>query len=134
MGDECRKRKRRNRKRKVIWYNPPYNMQVKTNVGRKFIEILEDSFPNRNPLHKIFNRNSVKISYCTMSNLKSYISQHNKKLLDNDKHENPPMGIMNCSCPKNIKDDCPPGGRCLDVNIIYQAEVEKLTEIQNNTI
>ena len=32
--------------------------------------------------------------------------------------------MVNCSCPANKKDICPLDGRCLDINIIYQAEVE----------
>ena len=45
----------RNRKRKVIWCNPPWNANVKTNLGRKFINIIDRCFPNEHPLHKIFN-------------------------------------------------------------------------------
>ena len=73
---------------------------------------------------KIFNRNTVKISYSNTSNLKSYIAQHNKQILSNDQNDNPPKGVENCSCPTNKKDNCPLDGICLDVNIIYQAEVK----------
>ena len=31
----------RNRKRNIIWYNPPYNKSVSTNIGRVFLNLLE---------------------------------------------------------------------------------------------
>ena len=72
---------RKNRKREIIWYNPPYSRNVATNVGRAFLKILDDEFPKEHVLHKIFNRNTVKISYSCMSNLKQNIDGHNKSIL-----------------------------------------------------
>ena len=34
-------RKRRNRKRKVTWYNPPFCHSVRTNLSRKFINLVQ---------------------------------------------------------------------------------------------
>ena len=99
-------------------------MDVKTNIGKIFLKILDESFPKNSQLGKIFNRNTVKISYCTTCNLENFICQHNKNLLNADIQDNPPKGMVNCSCPANKKDICPLDGRCLDINIIYQAEVE----------
>ena len=48
------KKKRRNRR--VIWYNPPFNLQVKTNIGQEFIRIIERNFPKQHPLHKHINK------------------------------------------------------------------------------
>ena len=60
--------KRPARKRKILWFNPPFSMNVSTNIGAKFIKLIQTSFPTDHPLHKIFNKNSVKISYrCTKS-------------------------------------------------------------------
>ena len=36
--------------------------------------------PKSNKLHKIFNRNTVKVSYCCTENLWSIIKTHNKKV------------------------------------------------------
>ena len=55
-------RKKRCRKRKIIWYNPPFSSNVSTNIGRKFFTLLEKHFPKNNPLHKLFNKNTIKIS------------------------------------------------------------------------
>ena len=36
---------RRNRNRKVIWFNPPYSQNVKTNIGKIFIKLVREQFP-----------------------------------------------------------------------------------------
>ena len=37
--------KERNRKRQIIWFNPPYSVNVKTNVGKLFIRLTDKHFP-----------------------------------------------------------------------------------------
>ena len=56
----------RNRQRNIIWYNPPFSKNVSTNIGQIFLKIIDEEFPAGHPLHKIFNRNTVKISYSCM--------------------------------------------------------------------
>ena len=56
-------KRKRNRQRKIIWYNPLWNANVKTNLGRKFLNIIDRCFPNGHPLHKIFNKHTLKLSY-----------------------------------------------------------------------
>ena len=34
------------RKRNIIWLNPPYSMNVKTNIVRKFLQLIDKHFPN----------------------------------------------------------------------------------------
>ena len=107
---------RKNRKREILWYNPPYSKNVATNVGRAFLKILDEEFPKEHVLHKIFNRNTVKISYSCMSNLKQNIDGHNKSIL----HTKivPPK---TCNCRKPA--ECPMNGNCLKESVIYQATV-----------
>jgi len=63
---------KKKRKRKIIWFNPPYSISVKTNIGRTFLQLIKKHFPKHNSLHKIFNKNTLKISYsCTI--LPSYL-------------------------------------------------------------
>ena len=50
------------RKRKIIWFNPVFSMNVKTNVGKTFLKLLQRYFPKRYPMHKIFNGNTGKIN------------------------------------------------------------------------
>ena len=71
------KKKSRCRKRNVLWFNPPYNSSVKTPVGKRFLKLVDKHFPKSNPLSKILNRKTIKVSYRTTSNLKQIISSHN---------------------------------------------------------
>ena len=61
-----------------------------------------------------------------MPNMENHISTHNRKIIRSNLgiYDNPPKGILNCSCPRNKKQMCPLNGRCLDVNIVYQATIE----------
>ena len=43
---------RKNHPRNILWYNPPFSKNVKTNVGECFLS-LDQHFPKSNPLHKI---------------------------------------------------------------------------------
>ena len=51
------------RKRQIIWFNPPHSKNVTTKVGRFFLSLIDKQFPPHHKLHKLFNRNNVKISY-----------------------------------------------------------------------
>ena len=64
---------RTNRCRNIIWYNPPFSKNVATNVGRTFLKILDEEFPENHVFHKIFNRNTVKSATvaCPTSSRKS---------------------------------------------------------------
>ena len=98
---------RRNRHRDIIWYNPPFSRNVATNVGRSFLKILDEEFPKSNALHKIFNRNTVKISYSCMPNLRQKIDSHNKSTLRKTNAVTPKA--CNCRQPAH----CPLDGNCL---------------------
>ena len=67
------------RSRNIIWFNPPYNSNVKTNIGHKFLQAIDDCFPKNNPLHKIFNRNTLKLSYSCMPNIRNTRSYYRKQ-------------------------------------------------------
>ena len=69
------------RQRNIIWYYPPFSKSVKSNVVRDFLQLLHKHFATGNPLHKLFNRNTVKVSYSCMPNVKSIIYCHNKRIL-----------------------------------------------------
>ena len=71
---------RHNRKRNITWFNPPFNKHTTTNIGKKFLQLLDNCFPPQNKLHKLLNRNTVKLSYSCMPNMKQIISNHNKTL------------------------------------------------------
>ena len=106
----CKQSNRRQHNRKIIRYNPPFNLQVKTNIGKTFFQLLDKTFPSHHRLHKIINRNTVKISYSCMPNIASQISSHNKKIKQEPKksqHPNPKT--CDCqvaqNCPLNVRND-----------------------------
>ena len=105
-NQERKKNSKRNRHRNVIWFNPPYSKNVETNVGKRFLKLLDDHFPKNHKLHKIFNRKNVKVSYGCVDNIAQIIEKHNKKVLTPEKPE------------------CPLDGACLTKSIVYQAEVK----------
>ena len=65
-----------NRKRKVVWFNPPYNAEVKTNIGQVFLKLVRKHFYKRHRYKKIFNTNTIKLSYSCTPNVKNLI-KHN---------------------------------------------------------
>ena len=38
-------KRKRSRSKRVIWFNPPYSMNVNTNVGKEFLLLLDKHFP-----------------------------------------------------------------------------------------
>ena len=69
------------RKRQIIWFNPPYSKNVTTKVGKYFLSLIDKHFPLHHKLHKLFNQNNVKISYSCPTNIKSMINAHNRNML-----------------------------------------------------
>ena len=117
--------KKKSRKRNETWFNPPWNAAVKTNVGKKFLRIIDTSFSGNNPLKKILNRNTVKIGYKCMPNMGSLVSKHNTKLLMEEK----PQQAQGCNCTGGPT-TCPlPAPECQKESVIYVASVSE----QNNT-
>ena len=108
---------RRGRKRKIIWYNPPFSMNVKTNLGKEFLKLLNTHFHRQHAFRKIFNKNTVKLSYSCTKNVASIISSHNRKILNTNHPE-----TRSCNCRN--KDSCPLNNQCLTKNIVYEAKIE----------
>ena len=115
----------KNQKRKgnarSIWFNPPYSMNLKTNVGQKFLRLLDKHFPRGSILYPLINRSKVKLSYRCLPNMGAKISKHNTRILDK-KPEEP-----KCNC----RDQCPLPGKCRTDKVIYRATVE--TNEKNET-
>ena len=112
--------KRKRRRRNVIWFNPPFNRNVQTNIGKAFINLINKCFPTGHKLRKIFNRNTIKLSYSCMPNMKQIIDGHNKAILKTAAQPDQQTTKM-CNCRK--KDECPLKGECLKKEIVYQATV-----------
>ena len=112
----------KNRSRNIIWFNPPFSKNVKTNIGKIFLKLIKKDFPNHHRLHKIFKLNTIKLSYSCMSNMSSFIKQHNRNILFS------PPNSEKRSCNCRNKDNCPLAGNCLKTCIIYRADVIKLNQ------
>ena len=113
-------KKKRNRKGNVVWFNPPFSESVKNNIGRQFLCLIDKHFSKHHRLHKICNRNTVKISYNCMPNMASIISRHNKKLLNGG--GNTPSDLPACNCRN--KTNCPLNGGCREQAVIYKASID----------
>ena len=70
-------------------------------------------------LHKICNRNNVKISYSCTPNMASIISGHNKNLLNCNNTQTDITPPCNC----RVKSDCPFAGACREMSIICKATI-----------
>ena len=78
--DEMNKKKKRNRKKRQHWFNPPHSDNLRTNVGEKFINIVKSEFNEQHVLHNIFNTKTIRLSYSCMPNMAKQVSMHNAKV------------------------------------------------------
>ena len=118
------KAKKRN-KRKAIWFNPPFCRSVKTNVKRTFINLVNRHFGDKNPLSKIFNKNTINCSYSCMPSIDRVINHHNKKILKETKTKGE---TKPCNCKKEPCPLKPVDKSCNTESVIYKAYVETLEE------
>ena len=93
--------------------NPPFNQCVSNNIAKVFLKLLDKHSLKSNILHKIFNRNSVKVRYSCTQNISQIISNHNMSIL-NSRTEN----CLPCNCQK--KEECPLDGKCRSKDVIYE--------------
>ena len=123
----------RTRQRNVTWYNPPFSKNVKTNVARDFLRLIDKHFPPSHQLHAIFNRHTIRVSYSCMTNMKTFIQNHNKHiLLQHDKQDEtqnqttnnrPATSNQTPTCNCRVRNECPMAGKCLTKSVVYQADV-----------
>ena len=106
-------------------------MNVTTPVAKKSIQLIKDRFPRNHPLSKIFNKNTIKVSYKTTPNMKQIITSHTvSKIKESVKEE---VEQKMCSCPKKKKEACPLKGECLKDCTVYQATVNHTKTGQQET-
>lgn len=117
--EDDEKKQPRKRKRKIIWFNPPYCKSIKTNIGKKFLQIINKYFGVDSKFKKYLNKNNIKLSYSCLPNIETIIKNHNKKLTNCNKNDEDET----CNCRN--KEKCPlKGGNCRAKNVIYQATVK----------
>ena len=103
------------KKRNIIWYNPPCPANTNSNIGKIFFKLLRKNFSRGHNFYKIFNKNTVKLSYSSTKNMASLITTHNRSIL------NPNDQVYGCNWM--VKNDCPLHHQWLTAGIIYQATV-----------
>ena len=108
---------KKQRKRSIIWFNPPYRKNVKINTGKIFLNFIKKHFLPHHKFHKLFNKNKVKISYSCTRNIKTTINSHNAKILFPKKRTEQ----RTCNCLN--KGNCPLEQKCLTTNIVYKTKV-----------
>ena len=92
-------------------YESTLNYKLKNTLGKKteadveilygsihlltkiFFHLVDKHFPKSNRLHKIFNRNTVKVSYSCMENISQIIKRHNEQVTKTNKRS-----IAPCNC------------------------------------
>ena len=105
----------------VTSQNPPYNMNVKTNIGKAFLFLVKKHFPPKHKYRSLFNKNTIKLSYSCMENVEQIIKKHNAKILKSTEKVEPETR-KNCNCQK--ASSCPMSGNCQNKCIVYRAEVK----------
>ena len=112
------------------WFNPPYSKNVATNIGKKFFHLLDKCFPPANKLHRLLNRNTIKLSCSCMPNVHNIISRHNKSTLAKTEPK-PDDNARTCNCRDS--DECPVENKCLTKGVVYQATVTRQDNMKNET-
>ena len=113
--------KKRHRNRKIIWYNPPYSLDVRRNLGHDFLQLIDKHFHKSHPLCRIINRNTIKISYSCTNNIGHLIKGHNKRILEKSNSDSEPSVSKTCNC--RAKTSCPLNGNYLSRSIVYNAKL-----------
>ena len=89
---------KKKRKCKIIWFNPPYWVNVKTNISKTISKLSKEKSFKKNKLHNIFNTSNIKISYSYMNDISSITAGHNTSLLQ------PKITKYGCNC--RVKNTC----------------------------
>ena len=117
-----------NSKRNIVWFTPPFNIFCSTNVGEIFRRLIEKHFSRNKMLGKLFNKNTLKISYSCLPNIKAKIGSHNKVLIYKSFEKD--IVSTKCNCQKSI--ECPLNGQCVVSSVIYKAEILEEGEKEGN--
>ena len=55
-------KKSKQRKRNILWFNPPFSKNVATKIGRYFVNLIDKQFLRDHKFYKVFNRNNAKVN------------------------------------------------------------------------
>ena len=131
-GNAEARKKRKNRGRNCIWFNPPFLLSVKNNLTKTYYSIVERAFPKDHEyLGKLLNKNNMRISYSCTQNMASLVTSHNKKIIE--KASKKECIQKKRSCVRGAI--CPLDGLCMTKEIIYETGITPLqmTSVRENT-
>ena len=95
-------------------------MTVTTKIGKRFLALLDTHFPKKHKLHKLINRQTVKLSYSCTKNIQTIMQAHNAKVTNPTTKNR----IKRCSCRN--PDKCPLDNDCAEQkDVIYHAKLEE---------
>ena len=114
--------KKKKRSCNIIRFNPPFCDSFTTNIGKEFFSLLAKHFPASNRLHKIINKQNVKLSYSSLTYMQGIIANHNKRVLNKSTSEE--RRAPSCNC--RDKANCPLNDFCRKKSIIYKASVDTI--------
>jgi len=121
--------KKKQRKKKIIWFNPPWSQNIKTNIGGKFLSMVRKHFKKGTPLYHLFNTKRLKVSYSTVPNMQHLISRHNHQVLRKAEGREKPL-VHGCNCIDGPA-SCPLQADCLIPSLVYEAQVKVWDEIKS---
>ena len=147
--DSYNKKKKRSRQKRQFYFNPPFELNVKTNVAKEIFKALEKNIPRGHKLYPLLNRHTVKVAYTTMPNLEKKVSSHNRKIISEaekvqqeqqqqqqQQQNNQQQGRRrqrkkkDCNCQARTG-PCPLNGKCVNQkDVIYVAKVVRLDNFE----
>ena len=90
-------------------------MNVKSNIGKNFLQVIDKHFPRFSKLHK-----TVKVSYGCPPNFQQIIKRHNKKLTSRKEQK-----TADCNCRRTATvQECPMQGKCPAESSLYKCEAK----------
>ena len=126
-GNKNQHKKIQKRQRQIICFSSPFSKIVKTNIGKNFFKLINHHFPKHHKMSKIFNKNTIKLSYSSCRNMGSVIASHNRRIIQ------PVSNNHGCNCRNRA--ECPLDNRCLTANIVYKAVVSApVNQVRNISI
>ena len=119
QNKKSKKRKRPNNR--ITWYNPPWNCDLKTNLGKKFQNLISNHF--KDDLAWL-NSRTIKLSYSTVNNVKADYTAHNRKLLSKNSKKSKKVGACSChTIRKGVPRVCDMPEICSLKNVVYECKI-----------
>ena len=94
-------------------------MNVQTNIGREFLNLVSKHFPKNHRYSKIFNKNNTTVSYSCTDNLATDHNQETQQKNPRDKQDT----LHGKQLQLQEKNDCPLKNNCITSSVIYNANV-----------